>query len=115
MTGGVEVVCNSLVQSSRQFISVGPSMISTIMQSMTSSAVAAAEEKAKAADSDNVEGLFNFAPLGKLYMDVFFSSTSPSSHIFILNTVFFLLLFVLLLFYFAFSDTVVILQKGCTV
>ena len=59
------MVCNSLVRSSRQFISVGPSMISTIMQNMTSAAAAAAEEKAKAADSDNVEGLFNFAPHGK--------------------------------------------------
>nr|KAG5700865.1 hypothetical protein BaRGS_012272 [Batillaria attramentaria] len=63
--GGVQVVCTSLVRSSRQFISVGPSMISTIMQNMTSVAAAAAEEKAKAADSDNVEGLFNFAPLGE--------------------------------------------------
>ena len=65
LSGGIEVVCSSLVRSSRQFISVGPSMISTIMQNMTSVAAAAAEEKAKAADSDNVEGLFNFAPHGE--------------------------------------------------
>ena len=61
-------MCSSLVRSSRQFISVGPSMISTIMQNMTSVAAAAAEEKAKAADSDNVEGLFNFAPHGETIM-----------------------------------------------
>ncbi|XP_070181060.1 dual E2 ubiquitin-conjugating enzyme/E3 ubiquitin-protein ligase BIRC6-like isoform X3 [Littorina saxatilis] len=71
--GGVEVVCSSLVRSSQQFISVGPSIISTIMQNMTSTAAAAAEEKAKAADSDNVEGLFNFAPLGSIV------STSPTA------------------------------------
>ncbi|KAL8592605.1 hypothetical protein ACOMHN_026535 [Nucella lapillus] len=69
--GGVEVVCNSLVRSSRQFVSVRPSMISTIMQSMTSTA--SAGEKAKAVDPESSLGLFNFAPLGTIM------STSPTA------------------------------------
>lgn len=63
--GGIQVVCNSLVRSSQQFVSVGPGIISTIMQNMSSLGATLADEKAKAADSENVEGLFNFAPLGE--------------------------------------------------
>lgn len=75
--GGVQVVCNNLVRSSQQFISVGPSMISTIMQNMSSLSASSAEEKAKAADADNIEGLYNFAPLGEnktsiVYLFIFF-------------------------------------------
>jgi hypothetical protein len=62
LAGGVEVICQSLVRSSRQFISVGPSMISTIMQSMASAS--ATDDKTKNTE-DSLEGYTNFAPLGE--------------------------------------------------
>ncbi len=63
------MVCQNLVRSNQRVINFSPSLVSTIMQYLgngKASNNAAALKRTGTTDTDNAEGLQNFAPLGKL-------------------------------------------------
>ena len=66
--GGVETVCYNLVHSNRRLISTVPSLVSTMMQHLSSARMpsgGSASNRAKAgSEADNTDGMQNFAPLG---------------------------------------------------
>ncbi|ELT93547.1 hypothetical protein CAPTEDRAFT_223860 [Capitella teleta] len=76
--GGVDAVCQNLVNTHRRVINTQPSMISTIMQYLMSKPeatqpVATAAKKTPVVGTDGNEGLQNFAPVGTI------SSSSPTA------------------------------------
>lgn len=66
--GGVQLICNNMVTSTRAIVNTARSMVSTIMKFLDSGPGKAADGNLKArvmtSEPDNAEGLHNFAPLG---------------------------------------------------
>ncbi|CAH1791767.1 unnamed protein product [Owenia fusiformis] len=74
--GGVAIVCRNLVESNRHIVSTNPSMISTLMQYLSShnrQSGSSSKKPTSAPADSNGDGLQNFAPLGTI------SSSSPSA------------------------------------
>ena len=57
--GGIEVLCESLVKSSKQVINTAPSLVSTMMHNLGGSG-----KVNKKIDAETNDQLTNFAPLG---------------------------------------------------
>lgn len=74
LPGGVQLICNNMVTSTRAIVNTARSMVSTIMKFLDSGPGKAADGNLKArvmtSEPDNAEGLHNFAPLGafKLFL-----------------------------------------------
>lgn len=68
-TGGVQLICNNMVTSTRAIVNTARSMVSTIMKFLDSGPTKATDSSLKArvlaSEPDNAEGIHNFAPLGK--------------------------------------------------
>ncbi len=68
LLGGVQLICNNMVTSTRAIVNTARSMVSTIMKFLDSGPGKAADGSLKArvltSEPDNAEGLHNFAPLG---------------------------------------------------
>lgn len=66
--GGVQLICNNMVTSTRAIVNTARSMVSTIMKFLDSGPGKAADGSLKArvlaSEPENAEGLHNFAPLG---------------------------------------------------
>ena len=58
--GGIQVLCESLVKSTKQVINTAPSLVSTMMYNLGS-----ANKTARKLDTDAQDQLINFAPLGE--------------------------------------------------
>ncbi|KAK6180714.1 hypothetical protein SNE40_008714 [Patella caerulea] len=73
--GGVQLMCNQLVNCNQQLISTHPSIISTIMQHINNAGPGGSKNpKLDSAESDSsIDGMQNFAPLGQI------SSSSPTA------------------------------------
>ena len=69
LTGGVEVICRNFVNCNSRIISTTPSLISTMMQNMNGRSTA--NDKKKKWETENSEGLQNFAPLGRFIENIF--------------------------------------------
>lgn len=67
-SGGVQLICNNMVTSTRAIVNTARSMVSTIMKFLDSGPGKATDGNLKArvmtSEPDNAEGLHNFAPLG---------------------------------------------------
>ncbi|KAI8505639.1 Baculoviral IAP repeat-containing protein 6 [Branchiostoma belcheri] len=66
--GGIQVICTNLVRSNRSAINTNPSLVSTIMRFLDSGKSLKTPPLARPVantDVDNMEGLHNFAPLGR--------------------------------------------------
>ncbi|XP_028323473.1 baculoviral IAP repeat-containing protein 6 isoform X3 [Gouania willdenowi] len=68
--GGVQLICNNMVTSTRAIVNTARSMVSTIMKFLDSAPGKTADGNLKArmltSEPDNAEGLHNFAPLGTI-------------------------------------------------
>lgn len=68
LPGGVQLICNNMVTSTRAIVNTARSMVSTIMKFLDSGPGKATDGNLKArvmtSEPDNAEGLHNFAPLG---------------------------------------------------
>lgn len=68
-TGGVQLICNNMVTSTRAIVNTARSMVSTIMKFLDCGPTKATDSSLKArvlaSEPDNAEGIHNFAPLGK--------------------------------------------------
>uniref|UniRef100_A0AAV2JLI0 Dual E2 ubiquitin-conjugating enzyme/E3 ubiquitin-protein ligase BIRC6 n=1 Tax=Knipowitschia caucasica TaxID=637954 RepID=A0AAV2JLI0_KNICA len=75
--GGVQLICNNMVTSTRAIVNTARSMVSTIMKFLDSGPGKSSEGNLKSrvmtSEPDNAEGLHNFAPLGTI------SSSSPTA------------------------------------
>ncbi|XP_076848185.1 LOW QUALITY PROTEIN: dual E2 ubiquitin-conjugating enzyme/E3 ubiquitin-protein ligase BIRC6 [Brachyhypopomus gauderio] len=75
--GGVQLICNNMVTSTRAIVNTARSMVSTIMKFLDSGPGKASDGSLKArvlaSEPDNAEGLHNFAPLGTI------TSSSPTA------------------------------------
>ncbi|XP_056669227.1 baculoviral IAP repeat-containing protein 6 isoform X17 [Monodelphis domestica] len=75
--GGVQLICNNMVTSTRAIVNTARSMVSTIMKFLDSGPSKAADSSLKArvlaSEPDNAEGIHNFAPLGTI------TSSSPTA------------------------------------
>ncbi|XP_027497091.1 baculoviral IAP repeat-containing protein 6 isoform X7 [Corapipo altera] len=75
--GGVQLICNNMVTSTRAIVNTARSMVSTIMKFLDSGPTKATDSSLKArvlaSESDNAEGIHNFAPLGSI------TSSSPTA------------------------------------
>ncbi|XP_062375823.1 baculoviral IAP repeat-containing protein 6 isoform X2 [Sardina pilchardus] len=75
--GGVQLICNNMVTSTRAIVNTARSMVSTIMKFLDSGPGKTADGSLKArvlaSEPDNAEGLHNFAPLGTI------TSSSPTA------------------------------------
>lgn len=75
--GGVQLICNNMVTSTRAIVNTARSMVSTIMKFLDSGLSKAADSSLKArvmtSEPDNAEGIHNFAPLGTI------TSSSPTA------------------------------------
>uniref|UniRef100_A0A7N8X1U1 Dual E2 ubiquitin-conjugating enzyme/E3 ubiquitin-protein ligase BIRC6 n=1 Tax=Mastacembelus armatus TaxID=205130 RepID=A0A7N8X1U1_9TELE len=75
--GGVQLICNNMVTSTRAIVNTARSMVSTIMKFLDLGPGKAADGNLKArvmtSEPDNAEGLHNFAPLGTI------TSSSPTA------------------------------------
>lgn len=67
--GGVQLICNNMVTSTRAIVNTARSMVSTIMKFLDCGPNKAVDSTLKtrilASEPDNAEGIHNFAPLGK--------------------------------------------------
>ena len=70
LPGGVQLICNNMVTSTRAIVNTARSMVSTIMKFLDSGPGKATDGNLKArvmtSEPDNAEGLHNFAPLGAI-------------------------------------------------
>ncbi|XP_032409947.1 baculoviral IAP repeat-containing protein 6 isoform X3 [Xiphophorus hellerii] len=75
--GGVQLICNNMVTSTRAIVNTARSMVSTIMKFLDSGPGKTADGNLKSrvmtSEPDNAEGLHNFAPLGTI------TSSSPTA------------------------------------
>ncbi|XP_061767077.1 baculoviral IAP repeat-containing protein 6 isoform X1 [Nerophis ophidion] len=75
--GGVQLICNNMVTSTRAIVNTARSMVSTIMKFLDSGPGKASDGNLKGrmmtSEPDNAEGLHNFAPLGTI------TSSSPTA------------------------------------
>ncbi|XP_059697311.1 baculoviral IAP repeat-containing protein 6 isoform X6 [Haemorhous mexicanus] len=75
--GGVQLICNNMVTSTRAIVNTARSMVSTIMKFLDSGPTKASDSSLKArvlaSEPDNAEGIHNFAPLGSI------TSSSPTA------------------------------------
>ncbi|OWK10826.1 BIRC6, partial [Cervus elaphus hippelaphus] len=75
--GGVQLICNNMVTSTRAIVNTARSMVSTIMKFLDSGPNKAVDSTLKtrilASEPDNAEGIHNFAPLGTI------TSSSPTA------------------------------------
>uniref|UniRef100_H3CIY4 Dual E2 ubiquitin-conjugating enzyme/E3 ubiquitin-protein ligase BIRC6 n=1 Tax=Tetraodon nigroviridis TaxID=99883 RepID=H3CIY4_TETNG len=75
--GGIQLICNNMVTSTRAIVNTARSMVSTIMKFLDSGSGKTADGNLKArvmtSEPDNAEGLHNFAPLGTI------TSSSPTA------------------------------------
>ncbi|XP_055083393.1 baculoviral IAP repeat-containing protein 6 isoform X2 [Periophthalmus magnuspinnatus] len=75
--GGVQLICNNMVTSTRAIVNTARSMVSTIMKFLDSGPGKSSDGNLKArvmtSEPDNAEGLHNFAPLGTI------TSSSPTA------------------------------------
>uniref|UniRef100_A0A7M4F5Y1 Baculoviral IAP repeat containing 6 n=1 Tax=Crocodylus porosus TaxID=8502 RepID=A0A7M4F5Y1_CROPO len=75
--GGVQLICNNMVTSTRAIVNTARSMVSTIMKFLDSGPSKATDNSLKAralaSEPDNAEGIHNFAPLGSI------TSSSPTA------------------------------------
>lgn len=67
--GGIQLICNNMVTSTRAIVNTARSMVSTIMKFLDSGSGKTSDGNLKArvmtSEPDNAEGLHNFAPLGE--------------------------------------------------
>ena len=78
LAGGVEVICQNLVKSSRHIINTSPSLVATMIQHLASpgnASSSAAIYQKKALSTDVEDGLKNLATLGSIS----FSSPTAST------------------------------------
>ncbi|XP_041333042.1 baculoviral IAP repeat-containing protein 6 [Pyrgilauda ruficollis] len=75
--GGVQLICNNMVTSTRAIVNTARSMVSTIMKFLDSGPTKGTDSSLKArvlaSEPDNAEGIHNFAPLGSI------TSSSPTA------------------------------------
>ncbi|MBZ3871877.1 Baculoviral IAP repeat-containing protein 6 [Sciurus carolinensis] len=75
--GGVQLICNNMVTSTRAIVNTARSMVSTIMKFLDCGPNKAVDSTLKtrilASEPDNAEGIHNFAPLGTI------TSSSPTA------------------------------------
>ncbi|XP_053567827.1 baculoviral IAP repeat-containing protein 6 isoform X7 [Bombina bombina] len=75
--GGVQLICNNMVTSTRAIVNTARSMVSTIMKFLDSGPSKPTDSSLKArvlaSEPDNAEGIHNFAPLGTI------TSSSPTA------------------------------------
>ncbi|KAG8444150.1 hypothetical protein GDO86_009363 [Hymenochirus boettgeri] len=75
--GGVQLICNNMVTSTRAIVNTARSMVSTIMKFLDSGPSKTTDSSLKArvlaSEPDNAEGIHNFAPLGTI------TSSSPTA------------------------------------
>ncbi|XP_056423373.1 baculoviral IAP repeat-containing protein 6 isoform X3 [Hyla sarda] len=75
--GGVQLICNNMVTSTRAIVNTARSMVSTIMKFLDSGPSKTSDSSLKArvlaSEPDNAEGIHNFAPLGTI------TSSSPTA------------------------------------
>ncbi|XP_064014811.1 baculoviral IAP repeat-containing protein 6 isoform X4 [Pogoniulus pusillus] len=75
--GGVQLICNNMVTSTRAIVNTARSMVSTIMKFLDCGPTKATDSSLKArvlaSEPDNAEGIHNFAPLGSI------TSSSPTA------------------------------------
>ncbi|XP_043914359.1 baculoviral IAP repeat-containing protein 6 isoform X2 [Protopterus annectens] len=75
--GGVQLICNNMVTSTRAIVNTARSMVSTIMKFLDSGPGKTTDGTLKArvlaSEPDNAEGFHNFAPLGTI------TSSSPTA------------------------------------
>uniref|UniRef100_A0A3Q2XNE1 Baculoviral IAP repeat containing 6 n=1 Tax=Hippocampus comes TaxID=109280 RepID=A0A3Q2XNE1_HIPCM len=75
--GGVQLICNNMVTSTRAIVNTARSMVSTIMKFLDSGPGKTSDGNLKSrvmtSEPDNAEGLHNFAPLGTI------TSSSPTA------------------------------------
>uniref|UniRef100_A0A8C5SLZ2 Baculoviral IAP repeat containing 6 n=1 Tax=Laticauda laticaudata TaxID=8630 RepID=A0A8C5SLZ2_LATLA len=75
--GGVQLICNNMVTSTRAIVNTARSMVSTIMKFLDSGPSKATDGTLKArvlaSEPDNAEGIHNFAPMGSI------TSSSPTA------------------------------------
>ncbi|XP_053159717.1 baculoviral IAP repeat-containing protein 6 isoform X2 [Hemicordylus capensis] len=75
--GGVQLICNNMVTSTRAIVNTARSMVSTIMKFLDSGPSKTTDSSLKArvlaSEPDNAEGIHNFAPLGSI------TSSSPTA------------------------------------
>ncbi|XP_059504666.1 baculoviral IAP repeat-containing protein 6 isoform X9 [Stegostoma tigrinum] len=75
--GGVQLICNNMVTSTRAIVNTARSMVSTIMKFLDCGPGKTVDGNMKArvlaSEPDNAEGLHNFAPLGTI------TSSSPTA------------------------------------
>ncbi|XP_051469047.1 baculoviral IAP repeat-containing protein 6 isoform X5 [Apus apus] len=75
--GGVQLICNNMVTSTRAIVNTARSMVSTIMKFLDSGPTKVTDSSLKArvlaSEPDNAEGIHNFAPLGSI------TSSSPTA------------------------------------
>nr|XP_033791570.1 baculoviral IAP repeat-containing protein 6 isoform X2 [Geotrypetes seraphini] len=75
--GGVQLICNNMVTSTRAIVNTARSMVSTIMKFLDSGPSKTADSSLKTrvltSEPDNTEGIHNFAPLGTI------TSSSPTA------------------------------------
>uniref|UniRef100_A0A670XUG6 Dual E2 ubiquitin-conjugating enzyme/E3 ubiquitin-protein ligase BIRC6 n=1 Tax=Pseudonaja textilis TaxID=8673 RepID=A0A670XUG6_PSETE len=75
--GGVQLICNNMVTSTRAIVNTARSMVSTIMKFLDSGPSKGTDGTLKArvlaSEPDNAEGIHNFAPLGSI------TSSSPTA------------------------------------
>lgn len=68
LPGGVQLICNNMVTSTRAIVNTARSMVSTIMKFLDSGPGKSLDGNLKGrvmtSEPDNAEGLHNFAPLG---------------------------------------------------
>ena len=67
VSGGVEILCDNLVLSNQRVINMSPSLVSTLMQYLGNVRMGSPLHKKTTADSDNLEDLQNFAPVGRYW------------------------------------------------
>ncbi|RMC12627.1 hypothetical protein DUI87_10151 [Hirundo rustica rustica] len=87
--GGVQLICNNMVTSTRAIVNTARSMVSTIMKFLDSGPTKATDSSLKArvlaSEPDNAEGIHNFAPLAVLLKEIHIQphlaslATCPSS------------------------------------
>ncbi|XP_029691286.1 baculoviral IAP repeat-containing protein 6 isoform X2 [Takifugu rubripes] len=75
--GGIQLICNNMVTSTRAIVNTARSMVSTIMKFLDSGSGKTSDGNLKSrvmtSEPDNAEGLHNFAPLGTI------TSSSPTA------------------------------------
>lgn len=70
--GGAKTLCRNLVESNQQTVSIRPGIVSAVMQCLNGKSSAGPSQNKRSSGSSeletNVDGLYNFAPLGMCFI-----------------------------------------------